>query len=146
MNSFEKGHLWMDGSGKVSVPVRVETKNGTVHFKMTVLPDDQTDKIRQWISLVTKETAEIDDGFCDAVLKTAESARQDPGQQRMLREAIQKAQDGAKRSRKALDQRILGKKQEVFKAAVRDLMDRGVSRKELAQLLKDAVIEGVYKS
>lgn len=143
MNSVEKGHLWMDGSDRVSVPVRVETKNGTVHFKMTILPDDQADKIRQWMSLVTKETAEVDDGFCDAVLQAACAARQDPSQQELLREAVQKAQDGAKRSRKALDRRNLEMKQKAFKESIQDLVDRGMTQKQLFQLIRDAIIEGV---
>jgi len=147
MNSIGKGHLWLDGSGRVSVPVQIGLKDGgTVQYKMVVLPDDQADKIRQWISLVTKEGAEADDAFVSGILEAAEKVRQDPAQLKLLGQAQAKAAAGAKRSRKALDSRILAKKKEAFKDAIRDLMDRGTTRKELAQLVKDAIVEGIYKS
>jgi hypothetical protein len=137
----------MDGSGKVSVPVKVDTESGPISYKMAVLPDDSGEQILRWIGLVTQDRAVgLDAAFEAAVLKSAEAARQDEEQLAELAAAQAKAAAGAKKSRRALDKRILAKKEEALKRAISDLMDRGVTRARLQQLIKDSIVEGVFKS
>jgi hypothetical protein len=141
--SVGKGKLWMNGTNKVSVPFTANTENGPVKFKIIVSPGDDANEIRQQVLTMTKEVVEVDNDLCALVLEAAQVARQDPKQQKLLQEAIERTKRGAEKSREALSQRILMKKKEALKRFMIDLMGQGVTLNQLQQLARDAIVECV---
>lgn len=146
-----QGKLWMDGSGKVSVQFGLDAgAGGRIITKMAVLPEDtDPERIRHFLQLLCasqgKEVPDLDE-VCRRAIAAAEAARNDPGQLQELQEAQRRAAQGAKKSRKALDQRNLEMKQRAFKESVQDLIDRDMTQKQLFQLIREAIVEGVHKS
>ena len=147
-----KGKLWMDGSDRVTVPIELQTLVGPVPIKMLMVPSDKREDVWTKLTALCKSTVpdvalalqELDGKFALSVLSSAEKARQDPTQLRKLSVSKQKADKGVAKSRAALGKRILSKKEIAFKASVQDLLDRGVTKAQLYQLVRDAIVEGVH--
>jgi hypothetical protein len=149
------GKLWMDGSGKVSVPVSVpvlfKSAAGSKYVECKVLDSGDVDKtkehLRAWalsfgVCLSEQDAAQLS----GQVAARANEARADSGQQKAVAKALRQAAAGAKSSRRALDKRNLELKCRAFKEQVQDLVNRGMTQKQLQQLVREAICEGVHQS
>jgi hypothetical protein len=146
-----QGKLWMDGSDKVSVPISLDLGGTAIRYRMVVLPEDAgPERILNWLQLLCRsqgnEVPDLNEAFGEKVIEAARAARADPNQLQDLAAALKKTAAGIKKSRKALDRRNLEMKQKAFKESVQDLVDRGMTQKQLFQLIRDAIIEGIHKS
>lgn len=144
---IEKGKLWLDGSSRVSVTIVLDTQSGARKSKLLLCPEDAAsdvwDKLRT--AFPTAAIDSLDEEFARRVLKSAGDAREDPEQLRELEEAVKRIRSGAAKSRDALLKRVRSKKETAFKKAARDLMDRGLAKSQLFQLIREAVIEEVHE-
>ena len=138
-----KARLWMDGTGRVSVPITLFVKDQTHRIKLIMSPSDVAGNV--WAKLDHADRIIIhDEKFTLRVLNLAEKTRRDPVQLQKLTESRKRAVRGAGKSLAALKERILLKKEVMFKASIQDLMNRGLSRRRIAQLVRDAIVEGVH--
>lgn len=142
----EKGKLWLDGSNRVSVSVAADTPAGIKKVKLLVYPEDKVEDVWMKAKAAGLDTGSIDDDkFAWRILNSAKHAREDPEQLRELEKAVKRIQKGAAKSRNALLKRVRTKKEQAFKKAAQDLMDRGLSKNQLFQLIREAVVEGVHE-
>jgi hypothetical protein len=118
-----KGKLWMDGSGRVSVPI-IEPRKATA----IVSPNGDVFGLVR----MQRDRCDLSQHRCDLsqLMVEAERCRNDPKQLKKLAEAKKKAAIGKASSRAKLMVRILFKKQATFREAVQDLLRRGCDPKE----------------
>jgi len=151
------GKLWLDGSSRVSVTI-VSEPECTV--KLLIFPEDKAEDVLDKLRRATPSHAKFKRAYTEwnaslpklpndklvlTILSTAEKARQDPQQLRELEAAVKRIQSGAEKSRSALLRRVRTKKEEAFKKAAADLMDRGLTKNQLFQLIRESIVEGVHE-
>jgi hypothetical protein len=135
------GKLWLDGSSRVSVTIVLEPE---CTVKLLLYPEDKAEDVLG--KLQHAAPSHVDSNkLVLTILSTAEKARQDPQQLRELEAAVKRIQSGAEKSRSALLRRVRTKKEEAFKKAAADLMDRGLTKNQLFQLIRESIVEGVHE-
>ena len=126
-----KGKLWLDGSDKVTVPL-VSEADGRRYTAVVMNKD------------VMSNAGPMDLEMRAAVVAEAERVRKDPAQLKRLGAARKRMEKGKAKSRAALKKRILSAKEVAFKASVQDLIQRGTTKQQLFELIREAIVEGVH--
>lgn len=155
MYKVSRGKLWMDGSGRVSVPVAFDTDKGPRSAKLLVCPEDKVPEVcdkfavmarsPEWLKGWWQESLKLSEELAHEVLQVADEARKCPRQLKELALAQKRTVKGAEKSRVALQKRILNKKEIAFKKTVQDMLQRGSTKNELFQLVREAIVEGVME-
>jgi len=152
MYKIGKAKLWKDGSGRVSIPVTLQTQSGRQQIRMLLNSADskREDVWGKLRALCGSPDVQIPDGldekFALRVLAVADAARNNPEQMRKVAKAKKKAVKGVAKSRAALKRLILTKKEAAFKKAAQDLVARGATKRQLFQIIRDAIVEGIHSS
>jgi hypothetical protein len=140
------GKLWLDGSGRVSVTLTQDSKPRVA--KVLVCLEDKNenicDKLSHALDIAANDSTMLSQ-LADQVLATAQEVRQNSDNLLELEQAMRRAAIGAEKSRVALMRRVRALKEEAFKKAAADLMDRGLTRGQLFQLIREAIVEGVHE-
>lgn len=147
MYKVGEGKLWLDGSGRVSVPILInrgpDQEDG--HVKMIVSPGEDMSLV--WTRFKSTRGIGLADGldekFAMKILVAAEEARKDRQQLAELARAQKRTVKGKAKAMTALQKRILEQKKKIFKETVQDLTRRGTTKAQLFQLIREAIVEGV---
>lgn len=129
MMKLGRGRLWLDGSGKVSIPSTID------NVKHTIIVSNDT---------ATIETGALDPRFLAEVLIEANKTRCDPKQMLRLQQARVRIAEGAVKSAASTRMRHTAGKERKFKKFVIELMNRGVTPDKLHSLVSEAIIEAVH--